>query len=139
MIKLIKRTILLFFLVTFAFFYISVKYGGESFRFVGDTFHKGTADLGETADLIKESSDSISKTVRETTDAIEKTTTKLRETGSKISKTVKVTAKAVEDTSQSLQRTMDITVGSFKQVSESMGQKQEATTTTTIPDTPPAK
>jgi len=118
MIKLIKRIILLFIILVSTFIYVSVKYGGDGLRLIGETVQKGTADLGETADLIKESTEGITKTVTETADAIEKTSAKIKETSSKVSHTVKATSRAINQTTASLKKTSDQTVASLRQVGE---------------------
>ncbi len=116
MIKLIKRIILLFIILVSTFIYVSVKCGGDGLRLVGETVQKGTADLGETADLIKESTEGITKTATETADAIEKTSVKIKETSSKVSHTVKATSRAINQTTESLKKTSDQTVASLRQV-----------------------
>lgn len=122
MIKLIKRIILLFLILVSSFIYVSVKYGGDGLRLIGDTVQRGAADLGETADLIKESTDGITKTVTETADAIGKTSAKIRETSGKVSHTVRATSRAIHETSESLKRTSEQTVASLRQVREALSE-----------------
>lgn len=107
MIKLIKRLILLFIVLSVGFIYISIDSGGRPFRQFGDKIKKGTEEMAEAADMIKQSSDSIKKTARRTALSLRKARTGIEETVAKILQIADKTGDAVKETSLYLRRGKD--------------------------------
>jgi hypothetical protein len=78
---------LLSFVLVVAFFVISVREGGETFRRMGESAQQASDEVAKTSDVIKQSSDEIQKSAAEAVEA-------MRDTGSKVKgTTVKIAGK----------------------------------------------
>jgi methyl-accepting chemotaxis protein len=108
------RAVLLSFILLIAFIAISIKSGGEPFRWLGDLFREGTYEFSETADMIKESSDGIKNTVEETTEAIKKTGEKIKDTTGKAARRIKDTAGEIKNTTEKTAGKIKTVTGDIK-------------------------
>jgi methyl-accepting chemotaxis protein len=118
MIKNVRRLILLLVILAVAFFVLSIESGGKRLRWLGDFFRKTTYEAGETADLIKESSDNVRKTAKETADSVKKTGDQIKDTSEKVSRTVKRTGDKIKDTAQGVRDTAGDAADSLKDTGE---------------------
>jgi methyl-accepting chemotaxis protein len=107
LIKLIKRLILLSIVLSVGFIYISIDSGGRPFRQFGDTIKRGTEEMAEAADVIKQSSESIKKTARRTDLSLRRARTGIEEAVTKILQMADKTGDAVKETSLYLRRGKD--------------------------------
>ncbi len=114
MIKLIKRLILLSIVSSVGFILISIDSGGRPFRQFGDKIKRGTEEMAEAADMIKQSSESIKKTARRTALSLRRASTGIEEAVTKILQMADKTGDAVRETSLYLKSGADDAVMSAR-------------------------
>jgi hypothetical protein len=96
LIKFIKRIILLSLALAVAFFVVSLRDGGETFRRIGVSAQQASEEVARTSDVIKQSSDEIQRSASEAVGAIRDTGGKVRGTTVEIAKKMKTVYELVD-------------------------------------------
>jgi methyl-accepting chemotaxis protein len=79
-----------------AFFVVSIRDGGETFRRMGVSAQQASEEVARTSDVIKQSSDEIQKSASEAVGAIRDTGNKVRGTTVEIAKKMKTVYELVD-------------------------------------------
>lgn len=133
MFKLIRRLILLAFILVVGFLALAITGGGEKFRWLGSAVKDKSAQVGETADLIKKASDDIknaTRTIKQTGQKIGEIATDTKEAASAVinatGKVVKQAGELADKAANAVKNTTDTLTGTTAEGPEKTGKKRAA-------------